>query len=339
MSLLTDTPAWESVRKGRRSKPDRIFLYAVEKFGKTSFAAGAPKPIFLDFEDGTAEFDNVESFDMRNATADRIVETLDFIKSAPNGYQTVVIDTADAMELAIRNSIIKEANVTTIEDVDGGYGKGYVRVSEAFARIFRHLNEMMDAGLSVIVLAHCGTANFDNPIGANFTRYEAKLEKRSRPIPKEWADVILFGLFDDSVVNMDNKGLRGKAKGIGGKRRVLHTVRSAAWDAGNRYGLPARLVLTDDPSESYGVYAKARAAGRESAENMMKQVDDLLSKIVDADERAAIKKWVEERKDNPKAVLAGLNRLREKVEATVAAADEKEPKAKKAAKAVAEVVS
>jgi hypothetical protein len=331
MSLLADpVVGWGEVRKGRRSKPDRIFFYSVEKFGKTSFAAGSPRPIFLDFEDGTAEFDGIESFDMREAGKDRILETLDLILAAPQGHQTVVLDTLDSMERGIQKEILREANVQTIGEVDGGYGAGYVRASEAMSSIMRKLDELRESGLGVIVLAHSGIVTFDNPLGANYKRYEPKLEKRSMPIPKEWADVILFGMFEDSVVNTDRKNTRGK--GVGGKRRVLHTVRSAAWDAGNRYGLPAKLVLTDDPSESYAVYAKARESGRASSEKMLAEMESLLPRVVDNVERAAIRTWIESRKENPAAVLAGLNRLREKVEATSAAADDKNSKKAEPAK-------
>lgn len=327
--MSTLTVGWESVRKGRRSKPDRIFFYSVEKFGKTSFAAGAPRPIFLDFEDGTAEFDGVESFDMRGASASDVIETLDLILAAPQGHQTVVIDTADSMERSIQKAIMREANCDSIEEVDGGYGKGYVRSSEAFASIFRKLDELREAGMAIVVLAHASIVSFSNPTGADYKRFEPKLERRSMPIPKEWADAILFGMFEDLVVNTDRKGLRGK--GTGGKRRVIHTVRAAAWDAGNRYGLPAKLVLTDDPSESYGIYENARTQGRNSVEKMMVEVEELLPRIVDEAERKAFREWIVSRKDNPKAVLSGLNRLREKVEAAAAVAASSEKKVEKKA--------
>jgi len=312
--VSTATLSWSNVRKGRRSKPDRIFLYAVDKFGKTSFAAGAPNAVFLDFEDGTAEIEGIESFDMRGAGQEQILQTLDMILAAPNGKQAVVIDTADAMERSIQKSMMAEQNVTSIEEIDGGYGKGYVRTAEAFSSILKKLDELREAGFTVIVLAHAGIVSFNNPTGADYKRFEPKLEKRTCPLPKEWADAILFGQHEEMVVGADKRGNKGK--GTGGRRRVIHTVRTAAYDAGNRYGLPAKLVLSDDPSESWGIYAKARAEGRASVERMMAEAEILLAKIVSEDERKAIREWIESKKDNNQAVLAGLNRLREKIEAS-----------------------
>lgn len=309
----TLTTCWDNVRKGRRKKPDRIFFYAVEKFGKTAFAAGAPNPIFLDFEDGTAEFDGIESFDLRNATIESIHEHLDLILSSPNDRRTLVIDPVDEMEKAIQKDICRKANVDGIEDVDGGYGKGWVRLEEAMRDIFRKFDAFREAGMGVIVLGHSHIVSFQNPNGADFKKYEPRLEKRTLGIPKDWADCILFGMFEDIIVNADKRGRSGKA--VGGRKRIIHAVRASTWDAGNRYGLPARMVLTDDASESYGIYAAARAAGLAQSEKMIAEVDALLPRVADEAERKAIRAWIEERKENPSAVLAGLNRLREKIEA------------------------
>src|SRR5688572_21844942 len=159
-AAATAPPAWGQLRKGRRNKPPRVFFYSVEKFGKTGFGVGAKDAIILDFEDSTAEYENAESFDMRGTSAEGIIQTLDLVKSAPNGKQTVVIDTADAMERTIQKAIMRESNCESIEEVDGGYGKGYVRTSEAFASIFRKLDELREDGFTVIVLAHAAAVNF-----------------------------------------------------------------------------------------------------------------------------------------------------------------------------------
>lgn len=323
--LEATAPSWGAVRKGRRVKPTRVFFYAVEKFGKTGFGVGAPNPVFLDFEDGTAEYD-VESFDCRGYSAQQTIDTLDLILAAPNGKQTVVIDTADAMERSIQRAIMREEDVNTIEEVGGGYAKGYVRASEQFASIFRKLDELREVGITPIVLAHAGVASFENPTGANYKRFEPKLEKRSLPIPKEWADVILFGQFEDIVTPLDKRGLKGKASG--GRRRVLHTVRTAAYDAGNRYGLPAKLILSDDPSENYAIFQRALDECRASSSKMMEEVNALLLKLDNAEERESIRKWIDERKENTKAVLSGLNRLRDRVAAKETEKPKKEEESK-----------
>jgi hypothetical protein len=322
----TLTIGWDNVRKGRRDKPDRIFLYAQDKFGKTEFGAGAPNPIFLDFEDGTAELESVQSFDLRNATVETIHEYLDFLLATPGDRRTLVIDPVDEMEKAIQADICRRAGVDGIEDVDGGYGKGWVRLEEALRRIFRKFDDFREKGIGVVVLAHSHVVTAVNPNGADFRKFEPRMEKRTLGIPKDWADCILFGTFEDQIINADKRGKMGKA--VGGRKRVIHTVRSATWDAGNRYGLPARLTLSDDPKQNYAAYEAARASTRASVEKMIPEVDALLTKIDNEDERKAIRAWIESNKENHAAVLAGLNRLRERVEAMQSVA-KNEPKTKK----------
>ena len=45
----------ENIRRGRESKPPRILAYGVEGVGKSTFAAAAPNPIFVQTEDGLGE--------------------------------------------------------------------------------------------------------------------------------------------------------------------------------------------------------------------------------------------------------------------------------------------
>ena len=46
-----------NVVRGRLQRSMRVFVYGVDKIGKSTFGAGAPSPIFLGAEDGTSELD------------------------------------------------------------------------------------------------------------------------------------------------------------------------------------------------------------------------------------------------------------------------------------------
>lgn len=46
-----------NIQRGRAPMPPRIMLYGVEGIGKSTFAAEAPKPIFVQTEDGLAQID------------------------------------------------------------------------------------------------------------------------------------------------------------------------------------------------------------------------------------------------------------------------------------------
>ena len=70
-----------------------------------------------------------------------------------------------------------------------------------------------------------------------------KLQKKTAPIVKEWADMVLFCNYKTTVVNVDGQGAtKGKNKVFGGER-VIYTTHHNCWDAKNRFGLDDRIPM------------------------------------------------------------------------------------------------
>jgi hypothetical protein len=123
---------------------------------------------------------------------------------------------------------------------DFGFGKGWVMAAEKVSRFLTALDALIDAGKHVVVLAHSKVQRTEPPdILAAYDRYELKLSKQSSPLVKEWADELWFFRFKTKSVTQDG----GKAKGIGGKERVIYTTHSAAYDAKTRSGLAEELPM------------------------------------------------------------------------------------------------
>jgi hypothetical protein len=72
-----------------------------------------------------------------------------------------------------------------------------------------------------------------------YDRYELKLSKQACPLVKEWVDHLFFLNFKTRIVESES----GKAKGRGGKERVLFTTHAAAYDAKTRSELADELPL------------------------------------------------------------------------------------------------
>jgi hypothetical protein len=66
-----------------------------------------------------------------------------------------------------------------------------------------------------------------------------KLTRQTAPLFKEWADLLLFCNYRTKLV----EGSDGRKKATGGRERIMYAERSAAWDAKNRYGLPAEMPM------------------------------------------------------------------------------------------------
>lgn len=239
MSLLTQ------VRTGSVRGPQRTVLHGIEGIGKTTFAASAPNPIFVGPEDGQGDLD-IPRFTPRSWGQAR-----DFVRElieAQHNYRTVVIDTIDRLEQLCWQYLCDDAEVSSIEKVGGGYGKGYTAALEAQVALMHDLDELRQRrGMHVICLAHSMVKTFNNPDGTNFDRYQMRMNEKAASKWKEWADVVLFANYDVTVKTekKGEKALLDKGKATAAKR-MLFTTWAPAYDAKNRFSLPEELPLSWD---------------------------------------------------------------------------------------------
>jgi hypothetical protein len=224
------------ITKGRRETATRVVIYGVEKIGKSTLAASFPSALVIDTEDGTnhLEVDRVTVGSYLDAEG-----AIHELSRDARGYQTVVIDSGDWLERLMIEHLLSKSQKRSIEDF--GFGKGYTMVAEAMGRFLAACDTLVERGINVVIVCHATVKRCSPPdMDEGYDRFELKLTKQAGPIVKEWADCILFANYKTRLV----EGEDGRTRARGGKERVLHTERSAAWDAGNRYGLAPELPMT-----------------------------------------------------------------------------------------------
>lgn len=227
-----------SVTTGVQTAPVKTVLYGPEGIGKSTFASHFPDPVFIDTEGGTKRL-NVARLPQPTSWAMLLDEVAEVRKgSVPCG--TLVLDTADWAERLCIQAVCARAKVNGIEDF--GYGKGYTYVKEEFAKLLDALEEVLNAGHNVVVLAHAAITKFEQPDAVgNYDRWSMKTSKQVAPLLREWCDMLLFANYK-TVVEKAGSGPNAKNKASGG-RRVLYTTHHPCWDAKNRFGLPEELPL------------------------------------------------------------------------------------------------
>lgn len=234
-----------AVTSGRRMRPFWVHLYAPEGLGKTTFAADAPIPVFIDVEGGTFEKDVARfTFDEateRTAPKDwtEVQSALRLLATEAHPYKTVVVDTLDALEALMHASICARDGMANIEAY--GYGKGYVAAVDEWRHFVAAVERIRAAGINVVTLAHAVIKPFKNPNGDDFDRYQMKLHEKAGGLVKERADIVLFGNYETFAVK-DSKTKR--VKGVSTGARLIYTTRTAAHDAKNRHDLPESLPLS-----------------------------------------------------------------------------------------------
>jgi hypothetical protein len=223
------------ITRGRQAVAARVVVHGTEGIGKTTLASQFPDALVLDTEDGSRHLDvarvSMGSWhDLTLAVSELAVD--------PQGFRSVVIDSADWAERMLIESMLKGSGKKSIEDF--GFGKGYVILTEHFGRFLESCDKLISAGINVVFVAHTHVKRTSPPDQTDgFDRYELKLTKQVSPLLKEWADAVLFCNYRLQIV----EGADGRMKATGGRERVIYTERAAAWDAKNRYGLPAEVPM------------------------------------------------------------------------------------------------
>ena len=279
-----------NISKGRVKKPLKIVLYGPEGVGKSTLASQFPNPVFIDTEESTAHMD-VYRFD-KASSWQMIKDQADYIRTHPNEYQTLVIDTADWAEQMEISDLCKKNGWDGIESP--GYGKGYTYSAEEFGKLLNILQGCVNAGVNVVITAHAQLRKVELPeeMGA-YDHWEMKTSKKVAPMIREWADVVLFLNYKTVIVNVDGKGqTKGKNKATGG-RRVMYTTHTPFWDAKNRFGLPDEIPLDfneiahilptaaamPEPTPDTATVTASISASKEQKETQKMQPDQALEDV------------------------------------------------------------
>lgn len=229
-----------SVRKNEAISAPRVLVYGVEGIGKSTFAAGAPAPIFIQTEDGLGSL-KVDHFPLATSVQD-VLEAIGALYVEKHAFSTVVIDSLDWLE----NLIVRDVE-SRHDAKDLAYGKGAILQAEKWREVLAGLNALRnDRSMAVVLIAHSSIKRFDSPETEPYDRYQVKLQDRSSALVREWCDAVLFANYR-TIVKKDDVGFnKTVARGISTGERLLFTAERPAFQAKNRYGMPESIPLSWD---------------------------------------------------------------------------------------------
>ncbi len=234
MSLL------DTIQTGPQERPRRVLVYGTQGIGKSTFAANAPKPIFIQTEDGIdgihcSRFPQAQNFD-------EVMQALGDLYAEEHVFKTVVIDSLDWLEKLIWAEVCKRRGVESIDDI--GYAKGYSFALTYWREFLDGLAALRnDKGLSIIFIAHAKIETFQNPETESYDRYCPNLHKHVAALVQEWCDEVFFATYKVHTKNTDEGFNKKRAQGIGTGERVMRTCERPAHLAKNRLDLPEELPL------------------------------------------------------------------------------------------------
>lgn len=295
-----------NVSHGKQEVPRRVFLYSPEGVGKTTFGAGAPKPIFIAAEAGTAQLD-IARFPKPESWAE-VLAAVRTLTNETHDYKTLVFDTMDAIEPLLWAHMCKRDSnpKRTLRDVeDYGFGKGHEKALDDWRVLLKMLELLCEAKrMNVVFLAHSWIKAFKDPESDGYDRYQMKLNAKAAGLLKEWCDAVLFANHESYAHKDENtKRVRGYATGA----RIMHTNHTAAYDAKNRYGLPDELPL------SWADFDAAATAGQVAEPERLRQEIKSKAQQLGGDLEKIILETVNKAGDNTQSLAVINNRVTAKL--------------------------
>ena len=243
------------IKKGRQARAQRITIYGPEGIGKSTLAAFAPSPLFIDTEMGTGQMDvdRVEAYEFAHVTA-----TINALLTGEHEYKTLVLDTTDNLKRYCEEAVMNENKWDSLEKP--GYGKGFRVAFERFKLLIGLLDQLIFKGINVVNICHTKVLRITPPDSADYNKYCLKVSDSnkenddSRLFLKEWSDCVLFCNYDTTVNSSQQKAVKHE--------RVIHTTSSPAWEAKNRYNLPETMPMN---AESMRAIFEAAQGGAQKA--------------------------------------------------------------------------
>ena len=226
-----------SIKKGKSIHAPRIFLYSTHGIGKSTFAAAAPDPIFIQTEDGLGSIDT-SSFPLAKSSSD-VMAAIKTLYTEPHEFKTVVLDSADWLENILQKEIESRHDAKEL-----AYGKGALILADKWREILDGFNALRnERNMVVILIGHCEIKRFDSPEVEPYDRYQPKLQARASALVQEWADAVLFANYR-TLIKKDDVGFnKSVTRGMTTGERLIYTAETPAYLAKNRYALPATLPL------------------------------------------------------------------------------------------------
>ena len=217
-----------------------ILLYGNEGRGKTTLAAKAPKPVALLLERGLPKGVTIDAVEDVNSFGG-IMSTIRDLYTDPHGYQSLIIDTADALEAQLIEHVCTVNGWKNIEQP--AYGKGFVIADTEWQRLIRGITALRDKhGMTIIMTCHAEVVNVNDPRAPSYSSYQPKLHRRGRGLVMDACDAVLFISEDLRVVTDNNDRVRASA----GSQRYLFCEGTPAFAAKNRFAMPSKIAIPAD---------------------------------------------------------------------------------------------
>lgn len=246
----------------KQQRKRRLMIYGQDGIGKSTFAAGAPDPLFVQTELGLSDIRGVKALPRCKTFGDfaGYIKQLREMEVLP--CKSLVIDGLTGLSPLVNEQAVQDYNrdsgKTAVDTFDAiPYGAGPLWALKIWRLILDRLEQInIDQDVWVILIGHTQVEKFQNPAGEGYDRYVPKLHKDASAAVREWCDDYFFAT-QVVYTRTEGKGFSEKKKAAGAGDRVMKTSGAAAFLAKRRIQMPDEIPL------SWSAYMEYVAANNE----------------------------------------------------------------------------
>lgn len=245
----------------------RAVISGVEKVGKTTLVCSAPRALLIPLEQGYSNMDVMKTPLVENyqQLLDMFDEIFPLIEAGDFPYETLVFDSATALERLIHEAVIaadtghKKGNKTalTMESALGGYGSAYKYANELFSGFLQNCDYLATyKKINILLTCHVFAAKVLDPQFGEYDTWDLLLHSPKnqktygkRELLTQWADLVGF-LHEPLIIKEKEDSIL--KKGISkNKGRMLAVTRTPGYVAGNRYRMVKDISIPREEGWNY----------------------------------------------------------------------------------------
>lgn len=253
----------------------RAVFAGVEGVGKTTLACGAPRALLVPLEQGHAgiHVNKVPMLEHFNHVLQLMDECIAACQAGTFVYQSLVFDSATALERLIHNAILAmdplyvdgNKKGLIMDNALGGYGKAYNRSNDLFGDFLKKADILVEHhGINIVMTCHVFAGKVVDPAHGEYDTWDILLHSPKnqktygkREMLTQWADVI--GFLHEPLYVTEGKTMN---KGVSANQgRVLALNRTPGWVAKNRFKVVNPIALPAEGGWNHFANAIYQASG------------------------------------------------------------------------------
>ena len=199
----------ENYKPNKKILPPLITLYGAVGVGKSTFAAGFPKPFFFDFENRTSHIKNIvrdadygiDISNLQNWQA--LINTASELASTE--FETIVFDGITKLQNFVWKEVSRQLNHENPRMI--AYGVGYARASELFASLMLVAKNLQSQHKKTIIFIDHEKIKEEDSVVANsqsMSKYYPECMNGVSKILTKESDYI-FRLAENIIIRQDKK--------------------------------------------------------------------------------------------------------------------------------------